>query len=102
MASDASCLEGTNTTSARVLAQNLRADQNVPPRFIFRGTAMFPERLGIVLFIAAALTAAAGDKSQRVSFATLPAAVQRAVQAQLGKGKVGEIEKYTEDSVVTY
>jgi uncharacterized membrane protein YkoI len=54
----------------------------------------------LLLLLAAA--AGAGEKPQKIAFASLPSAVQKAVQAVLDKGKVGQVEKDTEDSIVTY
>jgi uncharacterized membrane protein YkoI len=59
------------------------------------------------LFIAGALIAGvtlihAAETTIRVTLSELPAAAQKTVHSQLGKGKVGEIDKVAEDGEVTY
>src|SRR5262245_38911594 len=59
------------------------------------------------LFIAVALIVGATfgratETTTRVTLSELPAAAQKTVHSQLGKGKVGEIDKVVENGEVTY
>lgn len=60
--------------------------------------------LAIVLALGAGTAFAEEEKDEKVAFATLPAAVQKTIQAQADakSATVGDVEKETEDGKVSY
>src|SRR5438552_3306882 len=64
---------------------------------------MSPHSFVIVAALILLSTASdAAEKTHKVSYGNLPAAVQKAVQGNLERGKIGDIELTEEDGVTTY
>lgn len=62
-----------------------------------------PKPAGCIFFLSVAvLVSVAADATKTVSLSSLPASVQKAVQTQVGDGKLGEIQRIEDEGEVSF